>query len=527
MPPKLRPALLAAPVLLVPLWYFMRPRAAPPPMRFGIWYWHSPFRLSKSESSQLDRMGIRQVFVRAGTFQKADRGIRLTRPQEWASRADGLDIHLVFNFAYDIVRAFEKIPNEAMVESVVAEAWKQRTSAERAGLRVAGLQLDLDCPTRLLPKYADVLKGIRRRLDRTPLSVTALPTWFGSREVQRVADSVDFLVPQYYESKIPHTLDQFAPISRLSAMERGLRAAGRTGAPFYAGIPAYGHALVFDNHGKLLGTFHDLSVREAALHPAFRLGRTYPADSDGHAANPDRYIGEDICELDATPQETYGRYRVVYDLPTPEMVRQHLALLSDKRPSNCLGAILFRYPEKGETETLAPVALESALRGEKPHPNLAVRYKVSAAPWELIDSGRPSRGMPLDLTLFVTNTGNASTFFKPDSLGVSLHFDHPGIEEASRGAFDSVESFWIPSATPDSRNLDSPVRASVARANVLRFEKLQLAPGETARIGPIRLSADGPGRAWGDWSAASIGGFETMRGEIKPFALKGGEEGTR
>src|SRR5512143_764566 len=158
MPIRLTPvrALAAAGALAclgIPLLLLGRSRPAPP-LDVSLWYWHRPFALAVDEPEELRSMGVRKLFVRAGVFHLGPDGVRLTLPQEWKSTAAGLDVHLVFNFAPDVVRAFGGIPNQKVLSAVWQSADSEGERAKRAGLSVAGIQLDLDCPTSKLRKYA-------------------------------------------------------------------------------------------------------------------------------------------------------------------------------------------------------------------------------------------------------------------------------------------------------------------------------------------------------------------------------------
>ncbi|HZO91814.1 MAG TPA: DUF3142 domain-containing protein [Chthonomonadaceae bacterium] len=503
------------------LW--QRLRAPRPPLEVALWYWHQPFRLPPAEAAQLRALGVRQLFVRAGTFRKEGNGARLILAQQWAGKADGLAIHLVFNFDYDIVRHFGALSNEALAAAIREGVRRERARAERAGIHIAGVQLDFDCPTRRLSKYAELLRQLRATLlGSGAFSITALPTWFTDGDVQQVLNAVDFVVPQYYEAQIPKTLAEFKTVSRLRMAERGLASLGRTGRPFYAGVPAYGHALLYDDRGSLAGLYRALSALDAAHHPSFRLARAFPADSRGRPATPATYIGEDIYDFVAVSPARDGRgkgYHLVYDLPTPALVAQHLALVRAQGPANCRGIILFRYPESVGAMTLPLPALAAAIRGETARPSLRVQIKAASAPWELIETGRDAARAPIDLTLAVTNTGTATTFLAPDAITLTLHFDRPGLEEADPRDFDSLEAFFDGQSRPASSAAVPPLRASLPRANGLRLRKFQLAAGETARIGPIRVPADGARQVWGAWSATGPGGFNVVRGDIPPTPL--------
>jgi hypothetical protein len=491
------------------------------PLEVALWYWHQPFRIAPSEAAEWKAVGVRQLYVRAGTFRKEGQVAKLILPEIWAGPSEGLDVHLVFNFDYTLVDTFEQMPLEGLARSVQAQILAERARAERAGIPVVGIELDFDCPTRLLPRYADLLHRLRPALRsaRSALSITALPTWFGSGAVEQVQAETDFTVPQYYEPQIPKTLTDFATVSRLSLLERGLAQAGRRGAPFYAGLPAYGHALIYDERGKLLGTYRGMSALDAMSHSSFHLVRAFPADKEGKPASPNAYIGEDIYDFVAVKPAPDGRglgFHLVYDLPTPALLAQHLAVVRAQHPRNCRGVILFRYPEPGELATLPLPTVLGVLRGERAQPELRVQFQVKPAPWELIETSRSAAHPPSDLTVRVTNIGNASTFLAPDAVTLTLRFNRPGFDAIAPGQFDAVEARFQSDPTAP---FETALRSSPTRANRLRIRKFHLAAGETAVFGPIRLPADGSTQVDGEWTAKCPGDFTLQRGAMPPMAL--------
>jgi hypothetical protein len=493
-------------------WRSLHPTPLPPqpPLEVSLWYWHQPFALPDTDVAQLKSMGVSQLFVRTGTFHKWGDGIRLTMPQQWGKNTGALPITLVFRFDYDVVKGYEPLSNGKLVTEIVASMLSERARAEQAGAHVIGVQLDLDCPTRLLTNYADLLSNIHMKLytSHLQLSITALPTWFTSSYIENVVDSVDFTVPQYYEAELPSRLDSFATVSRLERMMRGLAAAGAAGRPFYAGVPAFGHALVYDGAGKLRGTFRDMGACAVADSPNFRMVRSFAADAYGKPAAREAYIGEDIFDFVPAETESGGRSpHLIFDLPTPEMIAQHLAAVRANRPPNCRGVILFRYPEAGESLTLPMPALAAAVKGEPVRPDLRVRVTSVAAPWELIETQRAATRPPRELTVTITNVGTANTFLRSDALTVTLHFDRPGLSEIRMRAANSAETYF--EDTPGH-----PIRSSAARANTVILRKSCLAAGETATLVKILIPADGATTISCSWSAVGPGGFDTIRGEI-------------
>ncbi len=524
-PLHLRLLALCLLILLLACGFWARSRfTAPlPPIEVSLWYWHSPFSLPKAEVELLNGLGVKQLFVHAGEFKPSGSSVSLILPQDWQTPSD-IPVVLVFNFNFGIVLDFKSMSNDVLARDLVTYLNEERERAEKAGIKVSGFQLDFDCPTKRLPKYAEFLSKVRDGLGRkVPLSITALPTWFSSKNLSLVLDQVDFYVPQFYERDLPKTLDKFIPVSSLKMLKRGLKSAGRLGKEFYAGIPSYGHTFLFDRQRKFSGVYRDLSFREAMHHPAFRFVSASPINAEGKLARPNNYIGEDLLEFVATRSAPDGRglgYHLVYDIPTPELIAQYLEAVKAERPKNCRGVILFRYPEAGETMTLPLPSIASVLRGEKARPGLQVNITASNAPWELVETGRKVKRSPIDLNIKVTNTGSVGSALSDNAVVVELVFDQPGLEIEGPGDFSAIQTAFRPAGQ------ESELASSALRANILRLKAPYIAAGESIRIGPIRVIADGATTIKGHWQVVGPGGFNTIRGKISIINLSE-KEGNR
>ncbi len=501
-----------------------------PPLEISFWYWHTPFRLSTTETSQLQAMGVQQLFVRAGTFHRDGDGIRCLHPQTWDRTNGTPPVHLVFHFAGDMTAHFAKMSTEAMVIAVLETTRIQRTLAEGAGVHVAGVQIDFDCPTRRLSSFARLLRALRSPLQREnlKLSITTLPTWYSNEGIDELLAAVDFSAPQFYESRTPRTLDDLVTVSETRLLKRELNAAEQRGMPFYAGLPAYGHGMLFDSIGKFAGLYPALTPRDALRHPSFRLERSFAADMRGKPATSASYIGEDILDFVAVKPGRAGRgkgYHLLFDLPTQALVSKQIATVRSNRSPNCRGIILFRFPDAAATMSVPLPAVASALRGEVGEPILSVVCRAISVTRNASSTQPFSERDAIELTAAVTNVGTASASIGSDAISVMLLFDRPGLEEASSGEFDTLASGFdsSPFSSPSPSGIQ-PVGASLPRANTLRFGRQALAAGETATIGPIGIP---PGRAMrvrGFWSAVGPGGFVTRHGEIQPFQIRQAQE---
>ena len=127
-----------------------------------------------------------------------------------------------------------------------------RTSMAAAGLRLDALQLDLDCPERLLGDYARFLASLRPALPGIALSVTALPSHLDRRDFARVAAACDGYTLQVHGLAYPRTIGEPAALVDAQVARTAIDRAQRLGRPFDVALPTYAHELVFDRAGGAL-----------------------------------------------------------------------------------------------------------------------------------------------------------------------------------------------------------------------------------------------------------------------------------
>ena len=444
-----------------------------------MWYWHTPFRLTEKDRANLTQMGVRTLYVRAGTFSSDGKRAVTVLPQRWETAAPGVEIVLTMNFDPGLVSHLETIPAERLARDVADGLLAAGAKAPPS----VGFQLDVDCPTRLLPRYAALLRRVRARL-KAPLSITALPTWLSASTFGEVAAAVDEVVPQFYENRTGRTLDTLEPVSDPAALSWGLLRLRSLGVPCRVGLAAYGHALIYSPKGRLAGMYRGLGPEDALRHPALRFERA------GDLEEERRLI------LRAVAPDRQGRgvgARIAYVLPTPAALRAQLAVYRGQRPSNARGAILYRFPEPGEAMALPLDAVEAALAGRLALPELRIEIKARAAPWALIAPGEGKARPPIALRVQAEAVGAGPSEAMPGAVQMLVRLDRPGVEGIAPGDFDSAET-----GTLDVRGRF--VRGSGARADVVLLRRGQALPGEILRTGTIETVADGATSATVEWA---------------------------
>jgi hypothetical protein len=196
--------------------------------------------------------------------------------------------------------------------------------AERAGVRIAGIQLDYDCPTESLPQYALLTAALQRALPRTPLSITALPTWLGQSSFRDVLAPVVHYTLQVHGLDRPMDVHAAAVLCDTARVPGWLEKAEALGHPFHLALPTYTYRLYFAPSGEFAGIAAE-GASEAA---------------PGFTAKDAR----------ADPEAIAAVVRALYAKPTP----------------NCLGIHWFRLPVARDRLNWTWPVLASVMRGVAP-----------------------------------------------------------------------------------------------------------------------------------------------------------------
>ena len=297
-------AIIAA--LAAAFFVFRHHRSPVGKLETSYWFWNTPFELSQLEIDGLHKLSVKELFVRSGTFSSDGHNLVLIVPQKYGDRCQEFPIHLVFNADAGVLHHFEDYDTPTIAEQIASNIESQIDIATRSKAKVVGVQLDFDIPTRLLPKYANLIQVIRKSHPRMfqdksfSFSVTGLLSWLGTRGVVRLSDQVDFMIPQAYEGETGAHPDLVKPIFDPADARKRLAKIDELHCPYWVGIPAYGHALLYDQNDGLLGTYRQLEAQNALRHPSFRLEDAYPSDSKGQPAyNNNDWSGEEILKFKA------------------------------------------------------------------------------------------------------------------------------------------------------------------------------------------------------------------------------------
>ena len=457
----------------------------------AFWAWRNEMPGEAEVGRAKSEARAQALFLRAGQFDLARGKLARIRPGR-GKFPHALPLHLVYNATRGLLAEFERVEENALA-SVVAETFRQ--DVERAagdGASVAGLQLDFDVPTRLLPRYARVLRGVRGGLPpRTQLSITGLPTWMESatpgQTLGQTLDAVNFWIPQCYGATIPERIEAVDPISSPESVALAVARARKLGRPFYAGLAAYGYAILYDAQGALVELRGDLDPAGVARDANFELieRRPFPAapaaaavestSADSSAATPRewRYVYRALDDGLVENMPVRAGDRLLLDVPSAETLRASARAARTEGGARLLGLCLFRLPGDAETNTLTLPQITAALNDAPADIATDVRF----------ESDDRAAYDARHLRIKATNSGAAGALFGADALTLTLQVPAGSVNGVvSLENISAVESFCGGAA----RELRP---CSLRRADTLRLRAQAWQPGATA--GAVLSFTDG------------------------------------
>lgn len=469
------------------------PRALKPEeVAVAFWAWRAETPAQDEVERASKETRARVLFMRAGQFDFA--AGRVARIRAVKGRApSNVELHLVYNATPALLSEFESVDEAALARAVVETFLADSERASRDGARVAGLQLDFDVPTRLLARYGRVLKTARASLPaNTRLSITGLPTWMSAdAPLREMLESVDFWIPQLYGAEIPATAERLVPIASPEDVRRASARARSLGKPFYAGLAAYGYALVYDEKGKLIELSGDVEPARVASNRNFELveRRAYGpgAVGSGTAAGA-RHAGEWRYVYRAREDTVLGDVlvrageRIAFDVPSGESLRASARGVRETAGGSLLGICVFRLPTRGDRTTLGLAQIAAALEDRDAEASTRVTLARAA---------ESKDGSANRLVIEALNDGHAAAAYGDGAFTLTLRVPRGSLRGvASMEGFDTFETLCEPraaDAADESKHVGS--------------QQSTLRPCSAARASFVRLGA----RAWDIGAGARAG----------------------
>lgn len=456
-------------VFVLHVYYSERPRVrAVGEVPVAFWAWRTEAPGEADVQRAFAATNAKSLFLRAGQFDLADAEVKRIRPVA-GKLPKTPELHLVYNGTRKLLSELERIETGRFA-GVVADTYRSDLSrAKEDGVEISGLQLDLDVPTRLLPRYAELLRCVRQLLPPdAALSVTGLPTWADSADINAVLEAVDFWTPQCYGGSIPTRSTERVPISSPKQVAAMIAKARRLEKPFYAGIAAYGYAILYGKKGELVELRGDIDVAAVANSKSFELvdSRNFNGNSaDGQVRHEYRAKSDTVLDgLIVKSGET-----LVFDQPTAASLRAAAQAVRENSGELLLGICIFRLPTTGDKTTLGIEEITAALADRAAIVSTGLSLKM-----------RSDR----ELLVIAENSGEAN------SSVMTIELDVPA---------GSVNGVYGMSGFHDYQTLcrtagRDPAPCSDRRANVIRLTASPWTPNASAWA-RLNLTAPLPGPA--------------------------------
>ena len=431
------------------------------PIAFWAWRVHPP-RQDDVEQA-IAQTGARTLFLRAGQIDYGDSHLRCTHTTAGSFPA-GVETHLVYNATPALLAAFEKVEAAALADQLATSFNDDARRAAGDAARVAGVQLDFDVPTRLLVRYARLLKALRERLPAgMRLSITGLPTWMASADLGGVLAAVDYWIPQLYGEQLPSRLDEMMAIASPQVVARDVRRAASFGRPFYAGLAAYGYTIHCASNGARLAVIGDLDPALVAARRELQLieRRPFEPPRRGEATVSEwRYVYRATQDTQLDHLLIREGEWLMLDVPTAGALAACARAAREQAGEHLLGLCVFRLPEQGDATALSMAEIGGALRDDQASNSVVIEATAQDA------AGAQA------VTLNLTNDGATRARLGEGAASLEVRLPAGSLRQVGLRGFDT--SSLLCGAGEGMRN------CSLRRANAVKLELNSWSPGDGA-----------------------------------------------
>ncbi len=238
---------------------------------FGIsfWVWHRTKELTTAEQQKLSAAGVNRLYWHVGDLRREEsawQGELRTPP-----RVEAIEVVPVIRLGAGPETARDEATFDDLAE-LLADYARATNSTE--------IQIDYDCPDRLLQNYAKLLRKTAVSLEPVRLSATALAGWPDVPGFSEVAAAVDALFPMFYDLRTDHPEQVRSgvvePIVSAATLSTKIPRWQDCGVEWWAGLPAYARVSIFDPDGRLSGHLLNWDWDELIFHPSLRLRESSP-----------------------------------------------------------------------------------------------------------------------------------------------------------------------------------------------------------------------------------------------------------
>jgi len=284
------------------------------------------------------------------------------------------------------------------------------------------LQIDFDCPSALLPQYANRLEALRNDLELDHLSVTALASWIDAPGFRALGEVADELVPMFYDLERDEPADvrkgNFHGMVDASTIQ-WIHKWNPCLTPWRAGLPNFQRLSIFNEDGSLVGHHRKWSIDGLLNHPAIEAS---PAQPD----NIRLYQVVADGTLSGIPIQT--QQTLAWRQPDESMTRE---AIDAARSAGAIGIVWFAHPDSAPKAWHSVAHLTELQQSQPEEPQLTLEINqlgalrlTNAGPIDLLMS-HPSD--PIRLIVEAPpgsfSHGGPGRFSRKEAPGASLN--HP------------------------------------------------------------------------------------------------------
>jgi hypothetical protein len=227
----------------------------------------------------------------------------------------------------------------------------------------ASLQLDHDCPVRLLPRYAAFLGELRGELALQEISITALAGWIDSPGFKQLAEAADELVPMFYDLTADPPQDIAAGKAKPMAGPEAAAWIARWKScrtPWRAGLANFERLTLFEADGTLVGHLKQWTP-ESVAQAGFLKALPHVTGGAGYRVTRE-------ASLHGTRLK--ASQLLVWRAPDDGALR---GLLDASCAAGARGIVWFALPGPGLRAARSPSHLAALAQGEAPSSGLHAR----------------------------------------------------------------------------------------------------------------------------------------------------------
>lgn len=351
---KTAPSLLMRPLLIVVMLGMLscapspRPRTTPLTHAAYVWRqgWTAEAVTGLAECRIPDRLSALNVLVGECGLRSGRRAIRPPwKELSGHGRAISLSVRIGTRKAIASQDDVDLSEGFGLLLSGLAEA-------KAAGVEVNSLQIDFDCPERLLRAYAEELKMLKTRSQGLPLTVTTLPSWLDADGFGDLIATTDGWTLQLHGTNRPK-LGHDNHLFSSEQADAWTNQAMRFGRPFNVALPTYAYLACFGKRGEYLGM---------------------------------------RAEQSAFPSGTVRTLQLPAD---PAEVVKFLTWLDDEAYARVIGVDWFRLPLPGDRQNWTMKGLDEVINGRPISGQVDIVTEQRGGLFDISVSNRSERPLPL------------------------------------------------------------------------------------------------------------------------------------